>query len=130
LNPNWSPDGTQIVFTSTRNPGDNEIYVMNADGSNQIRLSNNPASDDQADWSWTGSVPLPTPTVTPTLTPVADAGQIVFISNRDGNNEIYKMDPNGSNQTRLTNNTAPDDQPAWSPNRTKIVFHSTRDNAN
>src|SRR6185369_16257594 len=53
LNPVWSPDGTRIAFVSTRDfPGITgdvtrgfEIYVMNADGSNQVRLTNNTFSD-------------------------------------------------------------------------------------
>ena len=54
-------------------------------------------------------------------------GMIVFVSNRDGNREVYKMNPDGSGQTRLTNNSADDYQPAWSPDGRKIVFVSTRD---
>ena len=40
-------------------------------------------------------------------------GKIVFYSNRDGNNEIYVMDADGSNHTRLTNNSDTDDHPSW-----------------
>ena len=40
----WSPDGKQIIFYSTRD-GNAELYVMNADGSNQTRLTDNPAND-------------------------------------------------------------------------------------
>ena len=40
----WLPDGTQIAFTSNRD-GNDEIYVMNANGSSQTRLTDNPASD-------------------------------------------------------------------------------------
>ena len=54
-------------------------------------------------------------------------GKIAFYSNRDGNYEIYTMDADGSNQTRLTFNEAPDIWPAWSPNGQQIVFHSYRD---
>jgi len=50
LNPKWSPDGTQILFTSTRD-GNFEVYVMNADGTAQTRLTSNPAVDIGADWS-------------------------------------------------------------------------------
>jgi hypothetical protein len=56
-------------------------------------------------------------------------GKIAFVSNRDGNNEIYTMNPNGTLQTRLTNNAASDIRPAWSPDGTKIAFESLRDTA-
>jgi hypothetical protein len=52
----------------------------------------------------------------------------VFQSFRDGNNEIYVMNSDGSAQTRLTNNPAFDSTPSWSPDGTKILFTSTRDN--
>jgi Tol biopolymer transport system component len=51
---------------------------------------------------------------------------ILFLSDRDGNYEIYVMDADGSNQTRLTNNPAMDYAPVWSPDRTKIAFRSNR----
>lgn len=49
-------------------------------------------------------------------------GKIAFQSNRDGNFEIYVMNADGSNQTRLTNNSASDVYAAWSPDGTKIAF--------
>jgi Tol biopolymer transport system component len=49
-------------------------------------------------------------------------GKIAFVSFRDENFEIYIMNPNGSMQTRLTNNSAGDDEPAFSPNGKKIAF--------
>lgn len=66
----------------------------------------------------TGPGPTPNPT-----TP----GQILFASNRDGNREIYKMNPDGTQQSRLTNNTFEDYAPSWSPDQKQIVFVSDRD---
>jgi hypothetical protein len=57
-------------------------------------------------------------------------GLIAFHSNRDGNFEIYVMDQGGSNQTRLTNNSAADVSPTWSADGTKIAFTSFRDGNN
>ena len=47
----------------------------------------------------------------------------MFHTNRDGNFEIYMMNRDGSGQTRLTNNTAFDSLPEWSPDGTRIAFH-------
>ena len=103
----WSPDGTKIVFVSTRD-GNYEIYAMNADGTNPTRLTTNPATDSDPAWS-------------------PDGTKIAFESIRDGNYEIYTMNADGTNQTRLTTNPATDFDPAWSPDGTKIAFESTRD---
>jgi dipeptidyl aminopeptidase/acylaminoacyl peptidase len=112
--PAWSPDGKKIAFLSDRD-GNNEIYVMNADGSNQTRLTNNSAVELYAAWS-------------------PDGTKLAFTSSRDLPNvnsntsfEIYVMNADGSNPTRLTNNLAIDVQPSWSPDGQKILFTSFRD---
>lgn len=97
----------EVAFTSERD-GNPEIYVVNADGSNPRRLTDNPALDGSPAWSPGG-------------------GQIAFFSTRDGNAEIYVMNADGSNQHRLTDNPAPDSYPAWSPDGTRIAFVSERD---
>ena len=51
-------------------------------------------------------------------------GHIAFTSNRDGNFEIYVMNADGSGLARLTNNSATDLMPSWSPDGQKIAFHS------
>ena len=102
-----SCNSNKIAFTSTRD-GNSEIYVMDASGSNQTRLTNNPAFDFSPSFSRDGS-------------------KIAFVSNRDGIPQIYVMNADGSNQTRLTNNPASADvSPSFSGDGSKIAFSSTR----
>ena len=55
-----------------------------------------------------------------------DGSRIAFMSERDGNSEIYVMNRNGSGVRRLTNNTAIESTPTWSPTGTQIAFTSDR----
>jgi dipeptidyl aminopeptidase/acylaminoacyl peptidase len=48
--PSWSPDGTKLAFSSYRDGGYSEIYVMDADGSNETNITNHPAHDSNPDW--------------------------------------------------------------------------------
>ena len=61
----------------------------------------------------------------PNLSPNAD--QVLFVSARDGNNEIYRVGFFGDGQARLTVNAASDTQPAWAPDSYRIAFASRRD---
>ncbi|MFP6642604.1 MAG: protein kinase, partial [Candidatus Latescibacterota bacterium] len=68
------------------------------------------------------------PAEVPPPSPISpDGSKIAFVSDRDGNHEIYVMDSDGSNQTRLTSNYASDYDPSWSPDGSKIAFGSDRD---
>jgi TolB protein len=97
-----------VVFQSNRD-GNNEIYLMNGDGSGSVNLTNNQADDLLPVWS-------------------PDGKRIIFMSNRDGNPEIYVMNADGSNQTRLTHNPGDDAFPRWSFDGKKIVFEHGQGN--
>lgn len=53
--------------------------------------------------------------------------QVIFQSDRDGDFEIYQMNPDGTHLIRLTSNSVLDAEPAWSSDRSKIIFRSTRE---
>jgi sugar lactone lactonase YvrE len=92
----------RIAFTSKRD-GNNEIYVINADGSGLTNLTNHPGNDTGAAWS-------------------PDGTRIAFVSDRHGTSDIYVMNADGSEQTRLTSSHYSEIHPAWSPDGTRIAF--------
>ena len=96
-----------VAFFSARS-GNNEIYLMNPDGTDPVQITHDPASDADPDVSTNGR-------------------EIVFTSNRTGNNDIFVTDSNGINVWNLTNNPANDGWPRWSPNGQQIAFHSNRE---
>jgi TolB protein len=121
----WSPKSNAIAFTSNRHDPagtlpanrNDEIYAMNADGSDVVRLTGGD-----------GQEPAPGTDANPVWSPKGD--RIAFESNRTGRPEIWVMDADGSNQVQLTD--FDDDainptnitvtKPTWSPTGDRIAF--------
>ena len=103
VDPDISTNGKEIVFTSNQTPGgNNNIFVRDRSGAVQ-NLTNDSFTDEWARWSPNGR-------------------QIVFDSNRGGVFEVYIMNADGSNQTRLTDPPLLGRYPSWSPDGKQIVF--------
>jgi Tol biopolymer transport system component/formylglycine-generating enzyme required for sulfatase activity len=158
ISPVWSPDGARIAFTSDRDIGW-EIYVMNADGTNLQRLTDNDRGEYDPSWSPDGMriiygsdtfgtqiiyamnadgsnvQQLTTTENTSTQsywspTLSPDGTRIAFVSGVNMISEIYVMNVDGTNLQRLTDNDITDQDPAWSPDGTRIAFMSWRDGDN
>jgi WD40-like Beta Propeller Repeat len=99
---------SKIVFASNRE-GLMQIYVMTADGSNVVRLTNSGGNDDFPRWSPNGA-------------------RILFQSDRDhldtGYMDIYVMNADGTGVTRLTTDASDDSFASWSPDGSKIIFQN------
>jgi len=102
--PAWSPDGSRIAYFAERD-GNLDIYSAVADGTDAVRLTDDPAADHSPTWS-------------------PDGGSIAFVSERDGDQDIIVMNADGSDQHDVSDNAVPDDFPAWSPGGDAIAFVS------
>jgi Tol biopolymer transport system component len=98
FSPAWSPDGSRIAFASVRD-GNAEIYLMSAQGTGIVRLTNDPAADYDPAWS-------------------PDGTKLAFTRSTAGESVIYVMYADGSGVSRLQSGS----YPAWSPDGTRIAF--------
>ena len=109
----------------------NDVYLFSgvAPGLHQVTLSGLPpdCSMDGANPESLSVMPGYTTPVTIRVTCSLSGGKIAFQSGRNGNMDIYVMNPDGSDQTRLTSDPEFDHSPAWSPDGSKIAFGSRRD---
>jgi Tol biopolymer transport system component len=100
-----------VVFTSTRD-GRSEVYVMNADGSRQVRLTDNSGEDSAPTWS-------------------PDGARVVWASARGGvARQLHTMNSDGSDVRRLTSQPGTPGWPDWSPDGRHIAYHAARGDGN
>jgi len=108
IGPQWSPDGRKIVFMTGRNRNF-DVYEMNADGTGQRNLT---ADHDKSDGAPVWSM---------------DGHNIAFARRIEGKDQIFVMDSEGGNLKRVTHNAANNSSPRWSPDGSKLIFHTDRD---
>ncbi len=110
IRPRINPEYNRIVFYSNLNTPGYQIYTMNMDGSNLMRVGNFEGQGINPAWS-------------------PDGTHIVFASNLNNpDGDIFTMDTSGNGITRLTNNAVYDDMPSWSPDGSKIAYISYANN--
>ncbi|MCA9888428.1 MAG: PD40 domain-containing protein [Anaerolineae bacterium] len=130
-NPNWSPDGTKIVFQGAvynQGASDDNIYIVDVQSGDIINITSTFDSDDMMpDWQPISSLQPTQAQETPPELPYQSNGRIAFVSDRDGNDEIYSMKADGSDVRRLTDDASSDLYPDWSPDGSQIVFTSERE---
>ena len=96
----------KLAFGSNR-AGNYEVYLMDEDGANVRRLTDNLASDAHPSWS-------------------PDGTRLAFTSDRDGRPALYLMNADGSNVTKLANASGDPYDPVWSPDGTRIAYTAWR----
>lgn len=106
-NPVWSPDSQKIAFTSC-DVYQCELYVVNANGSNLVKLKTWTLGLYNIVWSH-------------------DGRKIVYVSEENGNSDIYLANVDGSETINLTDHPSEDSDPIWSPDGTKLAFVSNRE---
>jgi Tol biopolymer transport system component len=92
----------RVAFVSTRS-GNDDIWIMNPNGTRATDLSQNPADDSDVAWS-------------------PDCSQIAFTSDRGGNQDIWVMHNDGTHLHRVTSSPADDSQPTWAPGGNRIAY--------
>jgi Tol biopolymer transport system component len=141
--PAYSPDSDRIAFLSSRQDNVDQVWVMYSDGSSQTRVSESKSREADVDWSTDSFIyfarrvgrwqvfrfhyDVPTGVASgeialtgdnfnnkqPSVSP--DGSRLVFVSDRDGNDNVYRMNSDGTGSVRLTSASENENNPAWSP---------------
>jgi Tol biopolymer transport system component len=105
--PQFSPDGSRVVFTMSA-PGGQQIASVDAEGGDLRPLTESAGIN-----------------AAPTFSP--DGKQIAFASSRGGDLDIYTMQSDGSEVRRIVEHPGLDMHPVWSPDGTRVAFTTNRD---
>jgi WD40-like Beta Propeller Repeat len=105
--PDWSPDDSQIVFSVAGTSQRRELYIINTDSTGLIQIGNG---------------------YTPEWSPVSN--RIVVTDTPDGDEDLFTMNPDGSDVVRLTTNDNHDFTPTWSPDGTRIAYQYSSNGPN
>lgn len=100
--PSLSPDGTKIAFSYM-----GDIWIAGREGGRALRITDHAAYDYRPHWS-------------------PDGTQIVFTSNRSGNNDLYLISSGGGDPVQLTFHSSNDEATGWSPDGKRVLFQSNR----
>ena len=106
LRPRWSPDGTKLAYASNGFGGNLDIYTVNADGTEETRLTSQPGWEIEPTWS-------------------PDGRRLAYTSYPEGKADVFVMNADGSGVLDVTNDPETNDfQPSWSS--AGIAFSSDR----
>lgn len=105
--PQWSPDNQWILFTRRVSDDRSDLWRVRADGTGLMPLTSGNHHDQNPEWSPDGSA-------------------VAFVSNRNGEFQIFLMNEDGSNQYQLTTGGGNSFNPSWSPNDTLVMFTNDR----
>ncbi|KAA6332538.1 Dipeptidyl-peptidase 5 [termite gut metagenome] len=105
-----SPDGKQIVYTVAyysvpENKSNREVFIINADGSNNRQITHTPFSENGVVW-------------------IKEGSKIAFLSGENGSSQLWEMNPEGTNKRQLTNTDGDVEGFSFSPDGKKLLFVS------
>lgn len=106
LNPDFAPNGREILFTSYKR-GNPDLYRRALSSTAEVPLSNRKGLNITGSWS-------------------PDGNKIALALSKDGDAEIYTIDKNGGSPVRLTTSSALEVYPGWSPDGKQLAFVSDR----
>lgn len=108
--PSWSPDGTKIAYA-----GPGGIWVVDVASGARTQLTSGPAIESEPDWSPDGTK------IVYVSDPLVETSTSLF-----SNPDVWVMDADGSNPIQLTHDRLADEEPAFSPDGTKILYTRRR----